>query len=153
MSFLRRLRGVAGTAVTWATSWGLLGAGLHAFALLMGWNGFLSNAWSMDILGHAAMGLLGGGVFSAGLLLTERGRSLQNLSIVRSAIWGALAGLGGATAVFAILGGIGALPDLWMALVAGAGLGMGGGAGMSALARSSDVALPGTRETDLLEQS
>lgn len=141
MSIMRRIRGVAGTAITWASGWGLLGAALHAVALAMGWNGLIGVTWVGDILGHAAIGFSGGAVFAAGLLISERGRGIADVRLSASAFWGGLAGLLGAATVLGALGGVGLLPELWPALMAGAALGVGSGAGMSAIARAGDRGL------------
>lgn len=151
MSVLQRLRGVVGTALTWASGWGLIGAGLHAVALYFGWNGFVGVTWAGDVLAHAAMGLLGGAVYSGGLLLTERGRTLRDLRIAPSGLWGGLAGAVGAAVVFALLGGVGLLPELWPALLAGGVLGAGSGAGMAAIAREEGRKLETAEEPSLIE--
>ncbi len=134
---LKRLRGVLGTALTWATGWGVLGAGLHLVAVALGWFGLFGVTLASDVIGHALIGFLGGAGFSMGLLLTERRGSLAQLSVGRSAAWGGVAGLVGSAVVLATLGGFGMLPSLAPVLLAGSVLGAVSGGGMSAVARAS----------------
>ena len=143
MSLLRRLRGVLGTGLTWAVGWGLAGGMLHGIFTAIGYGGFLSASLGVDLLVHALMGFLGGATFSAGLLVTERRGTLANLSLSRSAAWGALAGLAGPLLVF--LEGHLSLPliplgtvwppPLWLLFLGTTVFGAISGGGMAAIAR------------------
>lgn len=137
MSFLRRLRGVVGTALTWCAGWGVLGGALHFVAVILGWYGFFGITLVADVVGHAAIGLVAGAGFSLGLLMAERSRTLGELSVGRSTLWGALSGLLGSALVLTTLGGFGMLPSLAPVIIAGAALGAASGGGMSAVARAS----------------
>ena len=138
---------MVGTALTWAGGWGVLGAALHLVAVVLGWGGMFGVTLTGDVVGHAAIGLLGGAGFSVGLLLTERRATLTELSVSRSAAWGALSGLAGSAIVLASLGGFGMLPSLTPVIVIGGALGALSGGGMSAIARAS---LPAPEDGGLL---
>jgi hypothetical protein len=137
---LRRLRGVVGTALTWAGGWGVLGAALHAVAVVLGWYGMFGVTLMSDVLGHAAIGFLGGAGFSIGLLITERRGTVLDLSVRRSAGWGALSGVVGSGIVLASLGGFGMLPSLVPVIGVAGALGALSGGGMSAVARAAIAA-------------
>jgi hypothetical protein len=144
VSLLRTLRGVVGTALTWAGGWAVLGAVLHGVAVGLGWYGMFGVTLVADVVGHAAMGLLGGAGFSIGLLFTERRGTLSELSVIRSAAWGAVSALGGSVVVLASLGGFGMLPSLMPVIVAAGAFGALSGGGMSAVAlRSPDFSNEG----------
>src|SRR5690606_26475919 len=97
MQAFRRLRGVLGTAVTWAVGWAAVGA-LHGSLLFLwsrrdgrlpdiGWLDFVSA--QMQLLG--LLGATTGAVFALGLWFGERGSSITSLTIGRAAAWGVLA--------------------------------------------------------------
>ena len=89
-----------GTGLTWAVGWGLAGGLLHGLFIYMGYGGFLTASFRIELLVHALMGFLGGATFSVGLLVTERRRPLSSLRLSRSVAWGGLAGLVGPLLVF-----------------------------------------------------
>ncbi|MDH3733221.1 MAG: hypothetical protein OEU54_06780 [Gemmatimonadota bacterium] len=149
MSLLRRLRGVVGTAATWAVGWGILGGVLHALAGVLGLSGILGATLAADVIGHALIGLFGGGAFSA-LLLTERVGSLDSLSVGRSTAWGALAGLAGSGFVLALFPGLGLFAAVVPVLAAGSVVGGVSGGGMSAIARSASRTALGPADEDRL---
>ena len=102
MTFLRRLRGVTSTALLWAATWGLVGTAAYA-VLGVRWTLDLSRPLSVsEVLPYALTGalfltiygLLSGAAFAGVLMLSERGRRVQDLSTRRVAAWGALGGIG-----------------------------------------------------------
>jgi hypothetical protein len=83
--FLRRLRGIIGTGLTWAVGW----AGI--FGVL----GLIFGAGSVPrvaLLG-AFTGLIAGGAFAVILSIAERRHRLEDLSLWRTALWGGLGGI------------------------------------------------------------
>ena len=83
-AFLKRLRGIIGTGLTWALGW----AGLFGVA------GAIFGAYSIPRLAFIGgfMGLIVGGAFAVILSITERRHSLEDLSLWRTALWGGLGG-------------------------------------------------------------
>jgi hypothetical protein len=86
-SLLRRVRGILGTAFTWAIAWTGLGVGIGALAGI-GFGYLVPMA-----LNGAAAGFLAGATFAVILSVAERHRTLQDLSLRRVALWGAVGGL------------------------------------------------------------
>ena len=95
-SILRKLRGVLGTALTWAVAWMVGGFALLTFVYVVGpgldglpfWEvapvlAFRSGVW----------GLISGGLFSGVLATIHRRHKLGDLSPLWMGLWGALAGL------------------------------------------------------------
>ena len=82
---LRRIRGVLGTAVTWAVGWGTVG--------------FLAGVPQWAVVGFTA-----GAGFAVALSLAERRSRAETLVLWRTALWG---GVG------AVIGGGVAVPWLW----------------------------------------
>jgi hypothetical protein len=98
---VRRLRGLLGTGLTWGVAWVAFGT---ALGVLIG----IVDPASMDpgeepyIIG-AFMGLIGfcsGIAFGLVVIMSEGRRTIEQLSSVRSALWGALA-----SAVFPLAAG------------------------------------------------
>lgn len=149
-SLLQRLRGIIGTGISWASVWGVAGAGLHILARTFGWHGFAANSVLADIGAFATMGFFGGVVFSTGFLLTEGRRTAGELKPSRGAFWGALAGLTGP--VLAVLYAAGApmalIPDLWPLFVGTAVFGAGSGVAMTVLAKSDHQAALESSDAD-----
>lgn len=129
--WLRRLKGAIGTALTWAVGWSVTG-------MLLGTTGFLGQLALVDyaVFGgvFAALGFIGGVVFSAVLSLTEGRRRFDQLSLPRFALWGAL---GGAlmSLTMAALGESAALVNTVSFFAV---LGAGSSAGSLALARKAE---------------
>jgi len=89
-SFLRKLRGVLGTGITWAAAWSVVGTILQGGLALFG----ILRAPDLPTtpLVWGLMGFYGGSMFGVLLSLTEGRRTLEGLRIGRVAVWGALAG-------------------------------------------------------------
>ena len=81
----RRIRGVIGMGVTWAVAWSAAGT-IPRWVL-----GFNPDAPFPIIFG--VLGFAAGVAFSGLLVLTERRRSLDQMSLRRFAGWGAVGGL------------------------------------------------------------
>ena len=91
---LRRIRGIAGSAIVWAFLWlplgGVLAASLRAPEECL----YCQRHWRLLILAlWTGWGAASGLVFGLLLMVLERTRTLQGLSLVRTAMWGALAAL------------------------------------------------------------
>ncbi|HEV2146890.1 MAG TPA: hypothetical protein VGR37_05790 [Longimicrobiaceae bacterium] len=144
MTFLRRLRGIASTALLWAATWGIVGTAAYAV---------LGVRWTLDAgrplsvgeiapyaltgtVFFAVYGLLGGASFAGVLLLVER-RGIQSLTFPRIAAWGGLGGIGVllVNLVLVYLGEGVVLDDTLSALLVMGLLGAGCAAGSLALAR------------------
>ena len=82
--FLRRLRGIIGTGITWAIGW----------AGIFGVVGAIFGAYSVPRLALVGgfTGLIAGGAFAVILSITERRHRLEDLSLWRTALWGGLGG-------------------------------------------------------------
>lgn len=100
--FLRRLRGVASTALFWAIAWLPFGV-----ALVTLWLGprrseappaFSWRSLATAVLVWCTWGAISGGVFAVALAVAERKRSLADLSMLRTTLWGGF-GSGSAPAV------------------------------------------------------
>ncbi len=132
-SWLRRVRAGLGMGLTWAAAWAPVGL---IFALVA--PDRLDEILVSSSL-FAGLGLLTGSIFSVALSVVERRRRLDEMSVIRFALWGAAAGL--------LLG----TPLVAIALTAAAGrggflgilgtlalLGAGSAAGSLVLARRAD---------------
>lgn len=148
--FLRKLRGVLGTGLTWAVGWGVAFSGLFAtFGFPYG--GLLEAGVNGVILGF-----VGGGVFGTLLSIAERHRTLDQLSLRRVAVWG---GIGGMALLLlftpVVLGSSRPFTDVitsYLVQLSFMGvLGSGFASGSVALARKGDAALPPEKELDLLQ--
>jgi MFS family permease len=114
MSALRRLRGIAVTAVLWGAAFALVGAvfGLGlALAIAAGAlppqpdapENFYLLLVGSRIARWAVIGALSGTLFAATLMVAERRQTLESLSAERFARWGLLAGALGSAAMAAIV--------------------------------------------------
>ena len=81
------IRGAILVTVLWIVGWGL---GFGGIMELVDPDGKIQDVWPTLL---AIPGFIGGVVFSALLLIAERGRSFDQVSLVRFAIWGAVAGI------------------------------------------------------------
>ena len=139
--WLKRIRGVFGTALTWAAAW----SGVGAIVRLVGGSfGVVDASFGVvDVFVDyvvtagvfAILGFVGGGAFSVVLGIAEGRRRFDEMSLPRFAAWGAIP----AFVLFALLGGFGG--GLLGGMVYGsvvALLGAGSAAGSLALARRVD---------------
>jgi hypothetical protein len=144
--FLRRLRGIIGTGLTWAVGWaGLWGA----FLLVMNGLGRLQG-WDMWFtvkveLAMAGVGFIAGSAFGVLLSVLERHKRLEDLSFWRIAMWGGIGGL-----VIAAFFGLQVLPQTIVLTL----VGIGSATGTVALAkRGSDTKLiEGDEDLPALEE-
>jgi len=135
-NFLRRLRGIIGTGLTWAVGW----AGVTVALNLLG--GVPLRYIGLIAVSGVVRGFIAGGAFAVILSIAERRHTLEDLSLRRVALWG---GIGGSllllstmpimvsmgAPVFSMLGG----------LVTSALLGAGFASGSVAMARRADAKL------------
>jgi len=84
---LRKIRGIIGNGLTWAAAWIGLGAGLGALA------GFPLGSLFRLALSNSVGGFIAGASFALILSVAERKRTLEDLSLKRVALWGAIGGL------------------------------------------------------------
>jgi hypothetical protein len=87
--WLKRIRGAVGMGLAWAAVWTGVGAILQpvvAGAVVM-------VELFVGALGFAAMGSIGGAIFSMALGIAEGRRRFAEMSLPRFAGWGALGGL------------------------------------------------------------
>ena len=86
---MKRLRGVLGTAATWAAGWfgvGAIGWGLGLFPEAL--------AFAIPTAGVlATVGAIAGAGFAVVLGLTDRRRTFEELTLPRMAAWGAIGGI------------------------------------------------------------
>ncbi len=145
--WIRRIRGGMGIALTWAAGWMPIGAltALSLWVVLKPDVAFDNRVGLVRFIGTSAvifgaLGFVGGSIFSAVLRLAEGRRRFDELTLVRFATWGGVAGL--------LLGGVAAMtmfggPGLQLiddAIVAGVVtlLGAGSAAGSLAIARKAE---------------
>jgi hypothetical protein len=137
---LRRIRGAIGMGLTWAVGWAPIGAVLGAVLRLVlpGSPLGLGSVIALNAASLAALGFVGGAVFSAILRVAEGRRRFDQLSLPRFAAWGAIGGLilGGAAATIGMWGGGWLLGTGMMG--AATILGAVSAAGSLALARGAD---------------
>ncbi len=130
---MRKIRGLVGTAVTWAVGWAVAGFGLIAIPLLVGRGAV--PFWRVALPFAAVIGVSGavvGTLFSLVLGSIHGRRTLDELKPGRMALWGGLAGLVTAGAAFAGVAAVGVpIPPkgvlMVTAMIAGFGAITGGG--------------------------
>jgi len=127
--FLRRLRGVIKTGLTWAVGW----AGFFAVV-----GAILETNVPRAVFIGGFMGLIVGGAFSVILSITERRHRLEDLSLWRVALWGGLGGIL-VTGSFNLLAGSEGL--IWPLVATMAFFGAASSAGTVAIARRPDTKL------------
>lgn len=81
------IRGAVLMIMLWIIGWGL---GFGGIMELIDPDGKIQDVWPTLL---AVPGFIGGIVFSALLLIAERGRSFDEVSLVRIALWGAVTGV------------------------------------------------------------
>ena len=136
--FLRRIRGIIGTGLTWAFGF----AAFNSIVALFqggGWGSFLGASTIGGFFGF----VLGSG-FAGILSLTERHRTLGELSLPRVGLWGAIGGFLFTVAFNLVFGGT----IYWGAVLTVALVSAGFSSGSVALAKRSDTRLiEGAAET------
>jgi hypothetical protein len=137
MRLLRRIRGIVGTALTWAAGWGALGAVGYSVAVLV--SDLPAGEIAGGILFMATFGLLTGGAFSLLALAAERKRTLAHLSLGRVAAWG---GLGSTLLIAGLAYGFDLTPAHGSFVLIMGGLAAGSAAGSLAVARRGLIAPP-----------
>jgi hypothetical protein len=131
--FLRRLRGIVGTGLTWAFGWTVINTGL-----------ILLSGLPLRFVGAVALsnlfqGFLAGGTFAVILSIAERRRSLEDLSLKRTALWGGIGGILLRLAAIPLILPVGIpLPNIFIPLVIDGLTGAGLASGSVALARRAD---------------
>ena len=138
--FLRRLRGVIGTGLTWAFGW----AGLYGAFLLAAWAFGAEAQWELSLVlrlvfNVGTFGFLAGSTFGVVLSIFERHKSLEDLTFKRIALWGSLGGL----AVIAMLSVLYGTPvfTFLTPVILYTLLGIGSATGTVALAKRADTKL------------
>ena len=86
-NWMSGIRGAIVVVVLWVVGWGL---GFGGIMELVDPDGKVQDVW-LTVL--AVPGLIGGVICAVLLLFAERGRSLDQVSLLRFAIWGGLAGV------------------------------------------------------------
>ena len=134
--FLRRLRGILGTGLTWAFGW----AGVTLALNLVG--GIPLQFIGQIVLSGVVRGFIAGAGFAVILSIAERRHTLEDLSIRRVALWGGIGGSLVFVSVIPFLIPLGVpLGSILMPLVINALTGAGFASGSVALARKADGAL------------
>ena len=135
--FLRRIRGLIGTGLTWAVGWAvlwgvpvLIAAGFGAF------EGLTAGMFLFGALFVAGCGFIAGSGFGMILSVFERKKKLEELSLKRIALFGGLVGGLGGLALVAVFG-----ITLWIPIVILTATGVGFASGTLALAKRSDTKL------------
>ena len=95
--WLKRIRGVLGTGLTWAAAWGVVGTMLRIVAGAIAGSPFggvtpIASVVVM-LVTFGAMGFVGGVAFSTVLGITEGRRRFDQMSLPRFAAWGGVGGL------------------------------------------------------------
>ena len=85
--FLRRLRGIIGTGLTWAIGWPIVNLG---FGILIGLPPRFLGPIAISSL---FSGFLAGATFAVILSIVERRHTLEDLSLKRTALWGGIGGI------------------------------------------------------------
>jgi hypothetical protein len=151
---LRRIRAAVGIGLTWAVGWMPIGL---LIGLVLGGNSQTPDEFSLDdwMMPMAALGFVGGAIFSGVLRLADGRRRFDELSLLRFGTWGALGGLAlGAVAVTAWSFDAGFGPVLWGRAVVIIGsttlMSAVSASGSLALARAADakVSLEGHLDAD-----
>jgi hypothetical protein len=142
VSFLRRLRGALGTALTWAAAW--FGVGflfittinvfhLGIFRQYGRYSLSVGLGWAAQM---AAVGFVTGGAFSLYVATALRGRRLEDLRPVRFAFAGSLVAVLVSLGWYGVMAGLyGVMPNLFWPILLPAALGGAASYGSIALAQ------------------
>ena len=134
--WLRRVRGAIGMGLTWAVAWFPVGAIIGLVAGLTDTPGSLVTLVFVLASTFAAVGFVGGTIFSTILGLAEGRRRFDQMSLPRFAAWGALGAFLVAALVQLTIGGSSSLSIMATSVLTL--LGAGSAAGSLALARRAD---------------
>ena len=135
--FLRRLRGIVGTGLTWAVGW----AGVTIALNLLG--GIPLQFLGRIALSGAVWGFIAGGAFAVILSVAERRHTLEDLSLRRVALWGGIGGSLVFLSVSPFLIPLGVpFSGILVPIVTNSLIGAGFASGSVALARQGDARLP-----------
>ena len=150
--WLKRMRGVLGTALTWAVAWSGVGVVLGLVGAVVAPGAGSVVDWVVTLVGvFGPLGFVGGVVFSTVLGIAEGRRRFDQMSLTRFAAWGAVGAF--LVSAFLVLGDnslLGfdkVLPILVMTL-----LGAGSAAGSLAMARKADHLLESGEGVGVLEE-
>ena len=103
--FLRRIRGLIGTGLTWAVGWAVLwGVPVLIAAGFGALEGLTAGMFLIGALFVAGCGFIAGSAFGMILSVFERKKRLEELSLKRIALMGGLVGGLGGSALVAIFG-------------------------------------------------
>ena len=93
--WLRHLRGALGMGLTWAAAWAAGGLAIGVASVLLPWLPWdrFYRVFDAPLPALAIPGFIGGTLFSTVLGIAGRGRRIEELSVGRTAAWGALGGL------------------------------------------------------------
>ncbi len=92
--WLKRIRGVLGTGLTWAAAWSVVGTIIWGVPYVIGGSPFgLVAGLVTFFVTFAVMGFIGGAALSVVLGIAEVRRSFEQRSLPRFAAWGAVGGL------------------------------------------------------------
>lgn len=149
MLWLRRIRAALVTGVLWFIVWAPAGVLL---SVAVDPNGSMDEPWAL-ITGYP--GFLGGVVFSLVLAVAGRSRRLEELTIARVSVWGALAGAIVGTVPFLIGTPTERIPTWLLAtgvITASTLLSASSAAGTLAIAKRGDALLEAGEPDRLLER-
>ena len=93
--FLRRVRGVFVTGILWAFVWGFLGCGVVLTQVIPQSRPpepSLARLILLALTFFGAWGAVSGSLFAIALAMAERQRRIEDLSMKRVALWGAIGG-------------------------------------------------------------
>jgi len=138
---LRRVRGILGTAATWAVAWMGLGAGIGALV------GYDLNFLFQLAMNNSVAGFIAGTAFAVILSVAERNHSLEDFTLRRVALWGAGGGL--LVSLIPLAVGI-PLTYLVGPLVINAVIGAGMAGGSVAMAKRAEARLIPSTDNPLL---
>jgi len=132
-NFLRRLRGIIGTGLTWAVGWAVLwSVPVFILSRFGVFEGFYLEVFLRAALAVAGGGFIAGSAFGVLLSAFERRKKLEDLSLKRISLLGGIGGLALA-AIFGI--------TLWAPILVLTVLGVGFASGTVALAKRADTKL------------
>jgi hypothetical protein len=134
---LRRLRGIATTALLWGIAWAVILGSIGALAtLILRVRVGPGTAFYQGCLAGLFWGVASGALFASALMLAEQTRGFEGLTRLRGLVWGTVSGLW-VPMILGVAFGSNALAMMsagWPAYVVTAVMGALSGTGMVALA-------------------